>query len=53
MLNLDPLLLQLLFDDAGHPSILYTGVAPPWAAFYGYTYTFAQRILGSTATYSV
>eukprot|EP00035_Acanthoeca_spectabilis_P016186 m.327240 g.327240 ORF g.327240 m.327240 type:complete len:272 (-) comp16491_c0_seq6:70-885(-) len=43
---------QLLFDDAGRPSILYTGVAPPWAKFYGYTYTHAQRIDGSTQKYT-
>lgn len=36
---------QLWFDEqTGEPSILYTGVAPPGAKFYGYTYTFAQRI---------
>lgn len=44
--------IQLLFDDAGRPSILYTGVAPPWAKFYGYTYTHAQRIAGSTQKYT-
>jgi hypothetical protein len=36
---------QLFFDaETKKPSILFTGVAPPGAAFYGYTYTFAQRI---------
>eukprot|EP00935_MAST-01C_sp_MAST-1C-sp1_P000270 g270.t1 len=36
---------QLWFDEhTGAPSILFTGVAPPGASFYGYTYTFAQRI---------
>lgn len=36
---------QLWFDETtGEPSILFTGVAPPGAKFYGYTYTFAQRI---------
>eukprot|EP00040_Diaphanoeca_grandis_P044810 m.13662 g.13662 ORF g.13662 m.13662 type:complete len:495 (+) comp9802_c0_seq1:147-1631(+) len=36
---------QIFFDEiTGEPSILFTGVAPPGAKFYGYTYTFAQRI---------
>merc|ERR1712217_160900 len=36
---------QLFFDeDTGEPSILFTGVTPPHAKHYGYTYTFAQRI---------
>eukprot|EP00039_Didymoeca_costata_P021212 m.343793 g.343793 ORF g.343793 m.343793 type:complete len:489 (-) comp23315_c0_seq1:108-1574(-) len=35
---------QLLFDSNRNPTILYTGVAPPGAAFYGYTYTHAQKI---------
>eukprot|EP00933_Yihiella_yeosuensis_P072138 TRINITY_DN80448_c0_g1_i1.p1 TRINITY_DN80448_c0_g1~~TRINITY_DN80448_c0_g1_i1.p1 ORF type:complete len:411 (+),score=58.79 TRINITY_DN80448_c0_g1_i1:81-1313(+) len=40
---------QLWFDEhTGEPSILFTGVAPPGAAFYGYTYTFAQRVKTST-----
>jgi hypothetical protein len=37
---------QIWFDETtGAPSILFTGVAPPGAGFYGYTYTFAQRIV--------
>ena len=43
---------QLLFDTDGNPSVLYTGVAPPGGKFYGYTYTFAQKIAGSTGRYS-
>ncbi len=36
---------QIFFDEhTGRPSILFTGVTPPGAAFYGYTYTFAQKI---------
>ena len=36
---------QIFFDEqTGHPSILFTGVTPPGASFYGYTYTFAQQI---------
>jgi hypothetical protein len=36
---------QIWFDEnTGEPSILFTGVAPPESSFYGYTYTFAQRI---------
>ena len=31
-------------DIAGQPALLFTGVAPPWAKFYGYTYTHAQPI---------
>lgn len=31
-------------ETTGRPSILFTGVAPPGDKFYGYTYTFAQRI---------
>jgi hypothetical protein len=38
---------QLYFDEkTGHPTLLFTGVAPPGAAFYGYTYTHVQRIRG-------
>ena len=37
---------QLWLDEVtGAPTILFTGVAPPGAGFYGYTYTFAQRIV--------
>ena len=36
---------QIWFDEVtGAPSLLFTGVAPPGARFYGYTYTFAQKI---------
>jgi hypothetical protein len=36
---------QIFFNETtGRPAILFTGVAPPWAKFYGYTYTHAQRI---------
>merc|ERR1712125_42212 len=36
---------QVFFDEStGEPSILFTGVAPPGAEMYGYTYTFAQKI---------
>ena len=36
---------QLWFDEiTGDRAILFTGVAPPGASFYGYTYTFAQRV---------
>ena len=36
---------QLFFNEtSGAPAILFTGVAPPGAKFYGYTYTHAQRI---------
>lgn len=36
---------QVWFDEeTGEPSVLFTGVAPQGAQFYGYTYTFAQRI---------
>ena len=36
---------QLWMDEiTGEPAILFTGVAPPGASFYGYTYTFAQKI---------
>jgi hypothetical protein len=36
---------QLFFDEkSGQPSLLFTGVAPPGASFYGYTYTHVQPI---------
>ena len=36
---------QLLFNETtGEPALLFTGVAPPGASFYGYTYTQAQWI---------
>jgi hypothetical protein len=36
---------QVFFNEtSGEPAILFTGVAPPGANFYGYTYTHAQRI---------
>jgi hypothetical protein len=36
---------QIFFNETtGLPAILFTGVAPPGAKFYGYTYTHAQRI---------
>ena len=36
---------QLLFNETtGEPALLFTGVAPPGAAFYGYTYTHAHWI---------
>jgi hypothetical protein len=42
---------QVWFDEVtGEPAILFTGVAPPGAGFYGYTYTFAQRIATTTPT---
>merc|ERR1712046_544324 len=35
----------LLFDEqTGEPSVLFNGVVPPGTEFYGYSYTFAQRI---------
>ena len=38
---------QIFFNETtGEPAILFTGVAPPGASFYGYTYTHAQRIGG-------
>ena len=36
---------QIFFNETtGEPALLFTGVAPPGAAFYGFTYTHAQRI---------
>ena len=36
---------QIFFNEStGQPALLFTGVAPPWAKFYGYTYTHAQPI---------
>ena len=36
---------QIWFDEhTKKPSLLFTGVAPPGSKFYGYTYTFAQKI---------
>jgi hypothetical protein len=36
---------QLWFNEStGAPALLFTGVAPPGAHFYGYTYTMSQRI---------
>ena len=36
---------QLFFDpETGVPELLFTGVAPPGAKFYGFTYTHAHPI---------
>eukprot|EP00911_Craspedida_sp_UC1_P002430 UC1_evm4s1810 len=36
---------QIFFNrTTGKPAMLFTGVAPPGAKFYGYTYTYMQRI---------
>lgn len=41
---------QIFFNaSTGAPAILFTGVAPPGGAFYGFTYTHAQRIQQSAA----
>lgn len=40
---------QIFFNEStGEPALLFTGVTPPGAQFYGFTYTHAQRIAQTT-----